>query len=58
MKTKKKTPPPKNPAAVALGRMAAGKPKTFSAADRRRRADLCRTLAARIGRAKPKNRKR
>ena len=54
---RKKSKPP-NPAAVALGRLAAGKPKKFTEADLLRRAELCRTLAARIGRAKPKKRNR
>jgi hypothetical protein len=36
-----------NPAASALGRLAAGKPKAFSPEDRARRAELARGLAAR-----------
>jgi hypothetical protein len=44
----------KNPAAVALGRLAAGVPKRFSRAERARRAAWARGLAARCGRARKK----
>jgi hypothetical protein len=41
-----------NPAAAALGRLAAGKPKSFNPEDRARRAELARGLAARCKAAK------
>ena len=37
----------KNAAAQALGRLAAGIPKNYSSAERKRRAELARGLAAR-----------
>ena len=40
-------PTPRNEAAAALGRLAAGKPKGFTPEDRARRAELARGLAAR-----------
>ena len=38
---------PKNQAAQALGRLASGVPKNYSAAERKRRAEWARGLAAR-----------
>ena len=45
----------KNPAAVALGRLAAGVPKNYSAAERKRRAEWARGLAARRKKSVPQN---
>lgn len=43
----------KNPAAQALGRMAKGKKKTITDAERKRRADWARGLAERRKAKKP-----
>lgn len=47
------TTPKKNPAAVALGRLARGVPKRITESDRQRRRDWARGLSARRKKPKP-----
>ncbi len=44
-----------NPTAQALGRLAAGVPKNYTAAERQRRADHARGLAAKRKKGKPRD---